>query len=193
MGIRQEQKEKKRQEILMAGLDLFIHKGYKATKISDIAKAVGMSTGLLFHYFNSKENLYEELIKIGISGPMSVMPPLDAEPIEFLENAARQILHFINAEPFVAKMFVLMKQANYSDGVPQSVKDMGVKFDIIEPTVSLMQKGQQAGTIREGNPYALAIAFWTSIQGIAEAIALYPDSPCPDSEWLIDIIRRKAE
>ena len=68
MGIREEQREKRREEILAAGLDLFIRKGYVATKISDIAAQVGMSVGLLFHYFQSKENLYEELIKYGIQG-----------------------------------------------------------------------------------------------------------------------------
>ena len=49
METRKEQKEKRRQEILLAGLDLFVTKGYAATKITDIAKQAGMSTGLLFH------------------------------------------------------------------------------------------------------------------------------------------------
>lgn len=56
MSTRDEQKEKRRKEILTAGLDLFIRKGYSATKIKDIAEHVGMSVGLLFHYFESKEN-----------------------------------------------------------------------------------------------------------------------------------------
>ena len=55
---RVEQKEKRRQEILNAGLDLFIQKGYSATRTAEIAKAVDMSEGLLFHYFETKEKLY---------------------------------------------------------------------------------------------------------------------------------------
>ncbi|MHB8066006.1 MAG: helix-turn-helix domain-containing protein, partial [Ruminiclostridium sp.] len=95
MGVREEQKEKRREEILSVGLDLFIRKGYAATKISDIAEHVGMSVGLLFHYFKSKEKLYEELVTIGISGPMSIMVPTDMEPLEFFENAAKQIFYHI--------------------------------------------------------------------------------------------------
>ena len=49
MSTRSEQKEKTRQDILAAGLDLFISKGYRATKISDIAKDAGISVGLIFH------------------------------------------------------------------------------------------------------------------------------------------------
>ena len=192
MGVRGEQKEKRREEILATGLDLFIRKGYAATKISDIAECVGMSVGLLFHYFKSKEKLYEELIKIGISGPMSVMSNADMEPLVFFESAAKQIFLYIQTQPFTAKMFVLMSQAFYNESAPQSVKDLLVDFDIYTPSATLIQKGQASGSIRAGDPYALAIAYWCAIQGIAEEMAFHPDTPCPDSDWITDIIRRKS-
>ena len=191
MGVREEKKEKRRREILAAGLDLFIRKGYSATRISDIADHVDMSVGLLFHYFESKEKLYEELIEIGISGPMSVMASANMEPLQFFEYAAKHIFHYIQTEPFTAKMFVLMSQAFYSEAKPQSTKYMLQDFDIYTPTTLLIQKGQASGTIREGDPYALAVAYWCAIRGIAEQVALNPDVPCPESDWILDIIRRK--
>lgn len=193
MGIREEQKEKRRNEILEAGLDLFIRKGYTATKIKDIAERVGMSVGLLFHYFASKEVLYEELIKIGVSGPMSVMENTNMEPLAFFEITAEQIFKFIKEEAFVAKMFVLMSQAYYNDAAPEGVKEIITGFDIYKPTILLIQKGQENGTIKEGNPYALAIAYWCAIQGIAEQLAQNPEVPCPESDWIIDILRRKSK
>lgn len=191
MGIREEQKEKRRNEILMAGLDQFIRKGYAATKISDIAGQVGMSAGLLFHYFESKEKLYEELIRHGVSGPMSMVAPTDKEPLAFFESAAEQVIQYIQANSFTAKMFVLMSQAFYNEAAPQSVKDILCGFDIHKPTSLLIQKGQANGTIREGNPYALSIAFWCAIQGIAELMAMNPETPCPESGWIVDIIRKR--
>ncbi|CAA7602382.1 Bacterial regulatory proteins, tetR family [Acididesulfobacillus acetoxydans] len=179
MGIRERQKEKRREEILAAGLDLFIRKGYAATKINDIAERVGMSTGLLFHYFESKEKLYEALIVLGISVPMSVMAPTEREPLEFFRVTAEQIFHYIRTEPFVAKMFVLMSQAFYNEAAPPSIKELLMGFDIYTPTTLLIQKGQANGTIRQGNSHALAIAYWCAIQGIAEQMALNPDVPCP--------------
>ena len=192
MKTREEQKEKRREEILDAGLDLFIRKGYTATKISDIAKNVGMSVGLMFHYFKSKEKLYEELITLGITGPMSVMTPTDMEPIDFFKSVAEKLFHYIQTEPFSAKMFVLMSQAFYNEAAPQNIKSMLQSFDIYTPTARLIQKGQASGTIRNGDPYALAIAYWCAIQGIAEQVALKPDLPCPESDWIVDIIRRKS-
>ena len=191
MGIRDEQKEKRREDILRAGLDLFIRKGYAATKIKDIADQVGMSVGLLFHYFKSKEELYEELIKYGISGPMGTMAGTDMEPLAFFEVTAERIFQYIQAEPFVAKMFVLMSQTFYSEAVPSRVKELLKDFDVYTPTAELMKQGQANGTIREGDPLALAIAYWCAIQGIAEQYALNPGYPCPEGDWIADIIRRK--
>jgi len=192
MGVREDQKEKRRNEILSAGLDLFIRKGYAATKINDIAEQVGMSVGLLFHYFESKEKLYEELITLGIAGPMSIMDSSGMEPLEFFERTAEKIFYYIQTGSFSAKMFVLMSQAFYNEAAPQSIRDMLQGFDIYTPTTALIQKGQANGTIREGDPYALAIAYWCAIQGIAEQMAQTPDAPCPESNWIVDMIRRKV-
>lgn len=193
MSSRAEQKEKRRQKILEAGLDLFIRKGYAATKITDIANQVGMSTGLLFHYFESKEKLYEALIRFGVSGPQAFMPDSAAEPIAFFEKAAEQILYFIKSEPFVAKMFVLMGQAACNEAISPAVRELLTQADIMTPSIPLIEAGQKNKTIREGDPHALSIAYWSAIQGIAETVALRPGSPCPEPDWIIDILRRKPE
>ena len=191
MTTREDQKEKRKQEILYAGLSLFIQKGYSGTTIKDIANAVGMSTGLLFHYFSSKEELYLALVTLGIEGPMSSVQPTPQEPMAFFESTAERILSYIRMEPFVAKMFVLMHQAYYSDDVPASVKERLVGFDVYTPTADIVMQGQANGTIRAGDPLALSIAFWSAIQGIAETLAVHTNLPCPESAWITDILRAK--
>ncbi len=189
MTIRNDQKEKRRQDILHAGLNLFIQKGYSGTTIKDIAGSVGMSVGLLFHYFASKEELYIELVKLGIEGPMSTMQPTQLEPLAFFQATAEQIMNYIKTEPFVSKMFVLMNQAYCSEDVPNRVKEMMQGFDIYTPTSLLIQQGQLNGTIREGDPMALTIAYWGAIQGAAEIIAMGHVTPCPEGRWIADILR----
>lgn len=192
MVSREEQKEKRKGEILLAGLDLFIRKGYNATKIKDIAEHVGMSVGLLFHYFKSKEKLYEELIRIGINGPMSMMPinAVKVDPIKYFEESSNQIFSYVKNDSFTAKMFVLMNQAYCSESVPKSVEDMLKEFDIYTPIVLLIEEGQKNGSIKQGDPYALSIAYWSSINGILNIMALNPDMPWPESNWVVDILRK---
>ena len=186
-----EQREQRRREILLSGLDLFIRKGYTATKIQDIADAVGMSVGLLFHYFESKEKLYEELVKSGISAPKSMLAGIAGEPILFFETVAWQIFRFFETDLFVAKMFVLMNQAKYNAAAPESVKKLIGDMDYLKISTEKIKQGQQNGTIKDGNPVALAIAFWGAISGIAEEVALGDGSPIPESDWVVDILRRK--
>jgi AcrR family transcriptional regulator len=191
MGVRVEQKEKRKNEILAAGLDLFIRRGYTSTKISDIAKQVGMSTGLLFHYFESKEKLYEALIQKGVSAPMNIMADSDLEPIAFFETTTKRILNFFKCKPTFAKYFVLMNQAYYNESAPQSVKNMLKDYDIFTPTSRLIERGQETGTIRNGNSYALAMTYWCAIQGIAEQMVVNSENPYPESEWIVNILRGK--
>jgi AcrR family transcriptional regulator len=48
----------RRSKVYCKALDLFIQKGYSATSISMIAKALGMSKANLYHYCSSKEDLF---------------------------------------------------------------------------------------------------------------------------------------
>ena len=187
---RDEQKEQRKQAILNAGLSLFVRKGYNATKITDIAEEVNMSVGLLFHYFSSKEKLYEELVRVGLSGTQMVMEYDNDNSIGFFEKAVNTIFSIIKNNPTVAKMFLLMSQAQHNEATPQIVKDLVSQVNNIAMSVPLIEAGQKQGRIKEGNPLSLSAAFWCSIQGIAEELALHPDMPCPDPDWIIDILRK---
>lgn len=189
MTIREDQKEKRKQEILFASLNLFIQKGYSGTTIKDIADAVGMSIGLLFHYFASKEELYLTLVTFGVEAPISSVQPTSLEPMAFFESTAEQILNYIKTKPFAAKMFVLMNQAYYSDDVPAGVKVLLADFDIYTPTADIVSQGQANDTIRQGDPLALSIAYWSAISGIAQTLAMNSNLPCPESKWIADLLR----
>ena len=55
--------EERRQEIFDAALKLFGEKGYEKITITDIAKSIGVSQGLCYRYFPSKEVLFDSAIE----------------------------------------------------------------------------------------------------------------------------------
>ncbi|GLC88034.1 TetR/AcrR family transcriptional regulator [Lysinibacillus piscis] len=191
MVSRQEQKEQRRLLILQSALDLFIRKGYGETKIADIAKAANMSMGLLFHYFESKEALYKVLIQIGSEKLKMEMSFPDTSPLTAFEILAQDIFQLISTNPFAAKMFVLMENAHHLEAMSTDIKEMLSEADkLMEKSIPLIEEGQQIGEIRQGNPEALAIAFWNALQGIAQYIALHPEAPRPDAQWIIAILKK---
>lgn len=193
MKVRKQQKEKRRMQILMVGLELFVTKGYTATKVSDIAAKADMSVGLLFHYFKSKENLYEELVKMGLKGTQMSMQINTEDPLAFFDQLATMIMDSIKQKPWAAKMFVLMSQAQRSEGTPESVKAIANQVNNIEQCIPIIEEGQQKGVFRKGNPHALSNTFWCSIQGVAEQNAVHPNVSLPEPEWILDIIKNKEE
>lgn len=54
-------------ELLDAALDLFVAKGYAATRAEEVAAKAGVSKGTLFLYFKSKEGLFEAVVRENIS------------------------------------------------------------------------------------------------------------------------------
>jgi AcrR family transcriptional regulator len=189
MTIREEQKEKRRQDILRAGLNVFTRKGYEATKINDIAEEAGMSLGLLYHYFDSVESLHEELINIALLGRKGqYFPPYDNPPDYFLKSSS-YIFDVIKSGHDYAKYFVLMKQAQRNENLPIHIREKLKQNDTIDQSIAMIEEGQRQGILRKGNPLALAMSFWLSIEAYVEMIALNPDMPYPEADWFVDILR----
>jgi len=51
-----------RQKLLEKSLSLLTHKGYSKVNMKEIAAEIGVSTGTLYHYFPSKENMLAEML-----------------------------------------------------------------------------------------------------------------------------------
>ena len=55
----------KKELILETALDLFAKKGFNATSTSKIAKAAGVSEGLIFRHFSNKDGLLQSILDLG--------------------------------------------------------------------------------------------------------------------------------
>jgi AcrR family transcriptional regulator len=62
-GKREQQKEARRVAIIDAALEEFTAQGYTATKLDDVAVRAGIGKGTIYLYFDSKESLFEEVVR----------------------------------------------------------------------------------------------------------------------------------
>ncbi|WP_298924350.1 TetR/AcrR family transcriptional regulator [uncultured Ramlibacter sp.] len=65
---RERRKQARPGELLDAALDLFVEKGFAATRAEEVAARAGVSKGTLFLYFPSKEELLKAVVRENIAG-----------------------------------------------------------------------------------------------------------------------------
>jgi len=110
----QRRKEDRPAEITQAALSAFAEKGYAATRVDEVARRAGVSKGLLYLYFKTKEDLFKAVIRSFLS------PRIDAliENIEQSEMSAEKFLR----GPFLA----------FATSLPKSPARVLVKLMIAE-------------------------------------------------------------
>ena len=71
----EEMRESRRQQIMEAALEVFASEGYGHCSISQLANHAGISKGLMYNYFDSKEDLLGAIIEEGIREIMTLFDP----------------------------------------------------------------------------------------------------------------------
>lgn len=68
-------REEKRALIMDVALELFAEEGFHSASISKIASKAGISKGLMYNYFDSKEDLIKEIIGEGLNRLFAMIDP----------------------------------------------------------------------------------------------------------------------
>ncbi len=68
---RERRKQDRPGELLDAALDLFVEKGFAATRVEEVAARAGVSKGTLFLYFPSKEDLFKAVVRENVVHPVT--------------------------------------------------------------------------------------------------------------------------
>jgi AcrR family transcriptional regulator len=104
-------RDRYRQELLQQCFDLFAQKGYGSLTMRQIAAKIGVSTGTLYHYFSSKEELFIQLIEeITEQDILYATDAIKFQEIETLGEKVRAIGHFIakNEDYFHKQTFLFI-------------------------------------------------------------------------------------
>ena len=189
---RKEQKEVKKSQIIQATLDLFVERGYYGTKTSQISRRAGISEGLLFHYFPTKEILLEELINIGLEGMRMPMRINAKNGLDFFYQFTAMLFLQAEKNSLIAKMFVFMGHVVLAEDIPERLRKLAASVDTIAYSQRWVKAGQQDGSIRKGDVMSLSNMYWWAIHGIMEQYALHPEIPLPEASWVVSMLRSEG-
>ena len=167
MSISEEKKlqitESRRKQILDAAIRLFDMRGYSNTRIIDIANAAGISKGLVYHYFDSKESILTALIghlKKCIAECASI-----SDPEEGMRLFANRLLSYPYYEDYVPPIRVfytaiLHGEVDIDPSIYPIHDDFGKTY-----FGELFKRGQEKGIFRAGDPEVFGDIFWKYLIG----------------------------
>ena len=149
---REQQKEARRNAIIDAGYQEFALQGFTATKLDDVAVRAGIGKGTIYLYFDSKETLFQEVIRKNL---FPIRDEAQSYAAEFKGTATEHL----------TSHFRRMYKALHQDRMPelvQLVMGEGLRFpeiadfffrEIISSNQELIQgiikKGVEDGEFRE--------------------------------------------
>lgn len=159
-----------KEKIQTAAMQLFANKGLAATNVQEIADMAGISVGLLYRHYRTKEALFYELVEFALMGlkELSLRLQSDESPKELVEQIMSEVYEDLANNDDFTNLLVLLTQAvllNEEESRLASLLDQD--FIMIQAMADLIRRGQKSGEFRVGDPYEMSVFFFSTIQGIA--------------------------
>ncbi|OBZ12537.1 TetR/AcrR family transcriptional regulator [Bacillus sp. FJAT-26390] len=160
-------RDERKEQIMGAALKVFSRRGIIGTKMSMIAAEAGISHGLLYHYFKSKEELFTTLVESAVLAAQDALQNvynLPGSPFEKIKDLTIDMLDESGTD-----YFMLIHQARTSDGVPEKVKQLVEDYSMkaaVGQLLPLFQEGQAAGQIIAGDLEELISSYLSVLNGL---------------------------
>jgi AcrR family transcriptional regulator len=100
----------KRRQIVQGARAMFLERGFDAASMSDIARKAGVSKGTLYVYFDSKEQLFEALIREGKKEQAErlVFPGEPGDARELLGGFGRRLIELMTRPENIAYVRIVI-------------------------------------------------------------------------------------
>jgi AcrR family transcriptional regulator len=135
--------EEKREKILTAAKNAFAQKGFAAVGIREIAKAAGLNSATLYHYFKNKDEIYSEILEQTFNKIIDILKEistLELEEGELVKVAVGRYIDFINENRGVLKILVHELNLETEMVVRVAKRFYGNFFSITEELVAAREK-----------------------------------------------------
>ena len=175
MGIqerKEREKERRRQQIMVAAKRVFSDKGFNKATMEDIAQEAELSPGTLYLYFKNKEELYASLslriLQYLLIRVEHVNDDKEADPQEKLTALMDAMYDVYEFDPLIIiNMFHLQSSEtlrNLSPQLMEEIKTLSRKS--LGSIAKIFEQGVEQGLFYDRHPVALADTFWAMFSGV---------------------------
>ncbi|HAE12722.1 MAG: TetR/AcrR family transcriptional regulator [Chitinophagales bacterium] len=101
-------REKSREKIVLAAMELFSKQSFHRTSVADIARTAGISKGLIYNYFETKEDILRGIIDYMFAIGDQIMEESRAEgdPRKELRHMIEQMFAFLQQQAHISRMLI---------------------------------------------------------------------------------------
>ncbi|MEU4193475.1 helix-turn-helix domain-containing protein [Kribbella sp. NPDC026611] len=167
----QEMRERSRERILAAALEVFAAKGYEAASISDITTAAGVSRGLVSYYFATKEQLAAELLDRwldGIAGILTIQGTPDERLAGIIDGA---LMAAATTLPIQRLAITLMMQPTTHDVFARVEEAKSARLSLVEDAIRDIFTARGAP-----DPALEEMLLRATLEGVTVKLAIYQET-----------------
>ena len=176
--------------IYKAAIVEFGKNGYANTTLSTIAKASGITPGLIVQNFGSKEELYRKIA-------MNIVQSLESEFRTYssdweerctaiIDYAERTLMTNPDAIDYLRFYISLIKSLDTPDDVLRELYTIYIS----SPVQAIIMEGQKKGEIIDGDPYAIHSLFWFNMFEVLCHCYMHK-LDYPKTEWFLQVIKKR--
>jgi TetR/AcrR family fatty acid metabolism transcriptional regulator len=155
----------KRRQILDAAIRVFARQGFHSTRVSDIADEAGVAYGLVYHYFNSKDEVLNELFSERWSLLLAAIEETDrngATPRDKLAAVAAFIVDSYRHNPELMKVIIVEVTRAANSFGRTHLPEIRRAYESIAKIVA---DGQKEGAFRRDiDPTFASMSFYGAIE-----------------------------
>ncbi|MFC5699987.1 TetR/AcrR family transcriptional regulator [Cohnella faecalis] len=159
-------REERREQLREAALEVIARRGLSAAKVADIASSAGVSVGYVYKYFESKEQLFMELVEEGQLRYREFVAEVRARSGSALERMRWYTQQWLGKKEWA--ITILLQYARTSEAVPEHFKlEVSRRFlDNLKPLADIIKDGQSEGTFVAGDALELALLYVSLMEGL---------------------------
>ena len=177
----------RRAQILEAALRVFARKGFAGARTDDIAQEAGVSKGLLYWYFKSKDAIIRALLGVLFEPDLKVLERLVAQrerPAgERLLEVARQALDSLPAiESVLPVAYEFYALAARPGPVRQALQEYYRRYQTL--LAELITQGVARGEWQVDDPQEIALGWLAQFEGLLWLWTLRPEEVSLETNWM---------
>ena len=155
----------KRRAILDAAITVFARQGFHTARVSDVAAEAGVAYGLVYHYFDSKDQMLNELFserwQLLLEASHEVQES-DASPRDKLAGVANFIIESYRHDPELMKVIIVEVTRAANSFGRTHLPEIRKAYDLV---AGIVADAQRTGEFRDDvDPNFSAMVFYGAIE-----------------------------